>query len=98
MVHGQVAITLCHRIEGPTLFFHAAVTELLVQQPGSGLVVYVFTVGDRMDGASQACEAEITQAIHTDVVRDLLDAPACCDEFFLLWDVDAEVAGMAQRR
>ncbi len=51
----------------------------------------------RSDGTSQASDAHIAQAIHADVVGDLLDAAVSRNELVLLGNIDTKVARMAQR-
>src|SRR5438128_10389153 len=89
-----------YRIERPSLFLHAAITEFAVQASNSGIIVdgTIFPSPRGGYGSSQSRYAQVTQAIHANIIGNLLDAATGGNQFHLLWDVYAKVTRVAQRR
>src|SRR5581483_6146950 len=85
-------------IIGPAMFDHAAIAKLAVQRGvGARVVEFGVAIG-RGDGASQAGDAQVAQAIYADISGDLFNCATGGDQLAFLRDVDAEIAGMAQGR
>src|SRR6266568_3583263 len=84
-------------IERPALLFHAAVAKFGMQQGISGGIFKGTLFIGSGDGSSKAGCAEVAQAVYTDRGGDLFYCAARGDQFAFLGNIDAEMAGMAQR-
>src|SRR6266566_9049794 len=84
-------------VERPALLFHTAVAKFGMQQGiSSGIFKGTLFIGSG-DGSSKAGCAEVAQAVYTDIGGDLFCCAARGDQFAFLGNIDAEMAGMAQR-
>src|SRR2546421_12830726 len=84
-------------VERPTPLFHTSVAKFDMQQGiRGGIFKGTLFIGSG-DGSPKAGCAEVAQAVYTDIGGDLFCCATRGDQFAFLGNIDAEMAGMAQR-